>query len=97
VTVRVSEDGTIRLDGVCPIDDAETLLRLLLAAGEATVDWRGCVQAHSAVVQILLAIGPALVGQPTGDFLRRHIAPLLAAQASLSASPSPAILPSRPP
>jgi hypothetical protein len=83
VTVTVSEDGGIRLHGVCPIDDAESLLRCLLASGEATVDWRGCVQAHSAVIQILLATRPALLGPPADGFLRTHIAPLVDGSAAM--------------
>lgn len=77
MTVTVGEDGSMRLHGVCPVDDAEALLRGLLAASKVTVDWRDCVQAHTAVVQILLAARPKLLGPPEGEFLRTHIAPLI--------------------
>jgi hypothetical protein len=74
----VEKNGSIRLFGVCHIDDAESLLRCLLAGGEGTtVDWRGCVEAHSAVVQILLATRPALIGPPANGFLQTHVAPLI--------------------
>ena len=33
MTIRLSADGTIELDGICPIEDAETLQQLL--AGRA--------------------------------------------------------------
>lgn len=82
MTVTVAEDGSIHLDGVCPVEDAEFLLRCLLSSRGATVDWRGCVQAHSAVIQILLATRTAVLGSPPGGFLRTHIAPLLSGPAT---------------
>jgi hypothetical protein len=83
MTVTRTEDGSIRLGGVCPSDDAETLLRYLLASREVIVDWRGCEQAHSAVIQILLVARPALIGPPAGGFLRTHIAPLISGPAAM--------------
>jgi hypothetical protein len=81
LTIHVSPDGTIVLEGVCPIEDAEPLQRHLLARPGAAVDWRGCRAAHTAVVQILLAAHPRLVGPPTGDFLRTHLQPLVVPEA----------------
>ncbi len=77
MTVVLAPDGTIRLAGVCLIEDAEPLLRLLLENPAATVDWRPCEQAHAAVVQVLLAVRPALLGPPAGRFLREHVGPLV--------------------
>jgi hypothetical protein len=48
----------------------------LLENPEALVDWRGCQQAHAAVIQVLLVTGPEVLGPPNGEFLRNHIAPL---------------------
>ena len=77
MTVRLSADGTIELDGICAIEDAETLLQHLLAAPRATVDWRSCEQAHTAVIQVLMASKPVLRGPPAGDFLRLRLEPLM--------------------
>ena len=77
MTLRVSADGTIELDGVCAIEDAEKLQQYLLADPEAAVDWRSCAGAHTAVIQILLAAKPVVRGPPESEFLRSHIDPLL--------------------
>jgi hypothetical protein len=77
MTVTATGAGTIRLDGVCPIEDAEPLLQLILSSPGMTIDWRGCEHAHAAVIQILLAARPVLHGPPASAFLRNHIDPLL--------------------
>ncbi len=77
MTVRLSADGSIELNGFCPIEDAETLQRHLLAAPRATVDWRSCAQAHTAVIQVLMASEAVLRGPPAGDFLRIRLDPLM--------------------
>jgi hypothetical protein len=79
MTVRLADAAVIALEGACPIEDAETLLRHLLAAPHATVDWRRCEQAHAAVVQVLLASGVTLRGPPQGALLRLLAAPSLLA------------------
>ena len=82
MTIKLSADGTIALEGACPIEDAELLQRQLLAHPAAAVDWRSCRAAHTAVVQVLLAAHPRLVGPPASSFLRTHVEPLLSARAS---------------
>jgi hypothetical protein len=77
VTVASRVDGTISLDGVCPVGDAEPLLRLLTGKPDAIVDWRRCEEAHAAVIQILLAVLPKLIGPPANMFLQRHVEPIL--------------------
>lgn len=84
MTVRTAADGTIELSGDCPLEDAEPLLRLLLSATPAVVDWRQCRAAHTAVIQVLMAAGPTLRGPPADDRLAGWVAPALAA-----AVPSP--------
>jgi hypothetical protein len=79
LTIKVATDGTIKLEGRCPLEDAEVLQRELLAHAGATVDWRACRAAHTALVQILIASRPPLVGPPASDFLRTHVEPLLSA------------------
>jgi hypothetical protein len=77
LTVKISADGMIALEGVCPIEDAEPLQRHLLAYPANTLDWRSCSAAHTAVIQILLAARPRLLGPPAHPFLRMHVEPLL--------------------
>ena len=78
MTVQLQADQTILLGGICPSDDAEALVQLLAASAGALVDWRGCESAHTAVIQVLLAAKPKLLGPPLGAFLRQWVAPLLA-------------------
>jgi hypothetical protein len=73
MTVRLTDEGVVMLEGVCSIDDAEALLRSLSANPSALVDWSACDQAHSAVIQVLMAVRPRMVGLPTDAFLRRHL------------------------
>lgn len=77
MTVRAGGDGVLELAGTCVSADAEPLLQLLLAAPDATVDWRDCRGAHTAVVQVLMAAGPKLLG-PAGDpHLEQWVAPAI--------------------
>jgi hypothetical protein len=85
MTVRLAEDATLQLEGDCPIEDAEVLLRHLLETPGATVDWRACERLHSAVVQVLLASGAPLKGPPAGAFLRDWLEPVLLASADRTA------------
>jgi hypothetical protein len=77
MTVRVENDGTIILEGACPIEDAEVLLQHLLASPGAQVDWRTCDSAHTAVIQVLMASAARLIGPPRGGMLRVLIEPAL--------------------
>ncbi|MGH8202019.1 MAG: hypothetical protein ACREVO_16910 [Steroidobacteraceae bacterium] len=74
MTVRVTAGGCIELVGACPSADAEALLQLLLADPRATVDWRDCRGAHTAVVQVLMAVRPKLLGPPADARLRDWVA-----------------------
>ena len=77
MTVRVTASGTIVLEGTCPSEDAEGLLQQLLAHQPATVDWHACESAHTAVVQVLMAAKPTLLGPPAGTSLAKWVHPLL--------------------
>ena len=77
MTVRLADDGAIRLEGVCAIDDADRLLELRLAHPGAVIDWRDCEQAHTAIIQLLSVGSASIVGPPAGVFLREMIEPLL--------------------
>lgn len=69
--------GIIHLEGSCPSGDAEELLQLLLAHAAASVDLRTCDAAHTAVVQVLMAAGRAIVGPPRDAVLKSIVAPAL--------------------
>lgn len=78
MTVRIAAGGCIELVGACLSADAEPLLQLLLADPGATVDWRECKSAHTAVVQVLMAVKPKLLGPPTDVRLKDWVAPVIA-------------------
>lgn len=78
MTVRMAPSGVIELLGECPGEDAESLLQLLLTTPGAAVDWRGCGSAHTAVVQVLMAARPRLLGPPANARLADWVAPALA-------------------
>jgi hypothetical protein len=63
VSVRRRDDGTILLEGDCPVDDAEPLLQMLQATPVASVDWTRSRHLHTAVLQVILAARPTLVGR----------------------------------
>ncbi|ABD90128.1 hypothetical protein [Rhodopseudomonas palustris] len=63
--------GTIVLSGACPVDEAEALLRLLQETPQAALDWTQSSHLHSAVLQLILATGPDLVGTCGDPFVAR--------------------------
>jgi hypothetical protein len=71
VTVRRSDYGTLVLEGVCPVEDAEVLLQLLQTGPAVALDWTKCRQMHTAVLQVILASGIIPQG-PCGDALVRQ-------------------------
>ncbi len=79
MTIRRDHDGTVILDGLCPIEDAEALLRLLLDAPQSQVDLALCQHAHTAVIQVLLAARPRLRATSTLAFWQRWLEPALSA------------------
>ena len=77
MTIRLAADGTIELEGVCPLEEAEKLQQYLIADPQAAVDWRSCAAAHASVIQILFAVKPVLRGPAGSAFLRDHVEPHL--------------------
>jgi hypothetical protein len=76
--MTVTRQGqTIMLAGPCPVDDAEPLLQMLLETPAAAVDWRACQSPHTAVVQVIMAAGPALIGPCGDDWTERWVAPAI--------------------
>lgn len=78
MTVRLNPDGSVGLAGVCPSEDAEMLLQHLLRDPAVTVDWRSCEGAHTAVVQVLMAAHPKLLGPPADRRLASWVHPVIA-------------------
>jgi hypothetical protein len=77
MTVQLSAAGEILLAGNCPNEDAEALLQYLSANPGAPIDWRACESAHTAVIQVLMAATPKLLGPPAGQALRNWVAAAL--------------------
>lgn len=73
MTVRIADDGIILLQGVCAIEDAEALLRHLSAEPGTQVDWSACEHAHTAIIQVLMAVKPKIVGWPTDPFVGKYL------------------------
>ena len=73
MTVSRRSDGTIVLDGSCPIEDAEPLLELLLATPAAPFDWTQCDYLHTAVLQVILAARPSFSGQCGDAWVRQWV------------------------
>ena len=77
MTVRRDDNGVIVLQGVCPVEDAEPLLQMLQAMPAADIDWQGCHQLHTAVLQLVLASRRISIG-PCGDaWVAQWLAPKL--------------------
>jgi hypothetical protein len=69
MTVRLGSDGGIILEGICPVEDAEALLSLLLGNPDPHLVWDGCDLAHTAIIQVLMAAQPTMHGPPKSAFL----------------------------
>ena len=77
MTIRRSVEGIVVLDGVCAVEEAESLLQMLQATPGAIIDWTQCRQLHTAVLQVIMASGGSPMG-PCGDaWVERWLAPKL--------------------
>ena len=79
MTIKVSPAGVIELTGICSSEEGEVLLQHLSTAPNKMVDWRGCESAHTAVIQVLMAARPKLLGPPAAVLLEKWVQPVLAA------------------
>lgn len=70
-----AEREIVYASGHCLAEDAEALLKLLVA-GAKTVDLTNCDYLHGAIVQLLMAAKPVIVGEPSG-FVREWLIPLI--------------------
>ncbi|HEY0838017.1 MAG TPA: hypothetical protein VGE72_29165 [Azospirillum sp.] len=63
-------DGSvIRLEGHCPVEEAEQLLELLQGGASVSLDLGECRSVHTAVLQLLLASGAPVATAPADDLL----------------------------
>ncbi len=74
MTIRRTDD-VVRLEAVCPVEDAELLLGHL-QEGAARIDWSDCTHLHTACLQVILAAGLAPCGSPANPALARWLTPL---------------------
>jgi hypothetical protein len=65
------------MEGACRVEDAEPLLGWLQADMGRVVDLTGAEHLHAAVLQVLIALRPALRGAAKDPFLRDWITPAL--------------------
>jgi hypothetical protein len=75
MTVLSAAPGKIVLAGACPSGDAEILLQHLTSTPSTSVDMSACESAHTAVIQVLLACRPRLIGIPPDNALWRWVYP----------------------
>ncbi len=78
MTVRL-EGHAILLEGQCRVEDAEPLLGWLQADRSRIVDLTGAEHLHAAVLQVLMALRPAIRGEGKDPFIRDWITPSLIA------------------
>jgi hypothetical protein len=78
-------DEVIRLEGRCRLQEAETLLELVLANPGLHVDLSECTGMHAAVAQILIGSRAQVLGKPANPFLAERLLPHLNAAAPASA------------
>jgi hypothetical protein len=77
MSVRRHDNGTIVLDGRCPVEDAEPLLQLLQANPSAPLDWTRCGHLHTAVLQVIMAARPVLLGRCGDPWVQEWAKPKL--------------------
>lgn len=74
MSVRL-EGNIIRLEGRCHVEDAEPLLVLLQAQPGRIVDCAGAETLHTAVIQVLIALGHPVLGETSDGFVRKWVVP----------------------
>jgi hypothetical protein len=76
MSVRLAGDA-VHLEGDCRVEDAEPLLAMLQADPTRRVMLAGAGVLHTAVVQVMLAMRPRLIGVPADSFTARWLMPQL--------------------
>ncbi len=65
------------LDGVCTVEEAESLLGWLQEHPKGKVNLKKCEHLHAAVLQVLMAAGVRVSAWPEDEALRRWLEPAL--------------------
>ncbi len=86
MSVRL-DGNVIILEGQCRVEDAEPLLGWLQADRGRTVDLAAAEHLHAAVLQVLMALQPAVRGTARDAFLRDWITPALMGKSLLESDP----------
>lgn len=74
MTVRRTEDAIV-LAGDCGVEEAETLLSLLIDAPDLHIDLSACGRLHTAVAQVLIAARRPVFGKPLNSFVAERVLP----------------------
>jgi hypothetical protein len=74
MSVRVEADIAY-LAGECRVEDAEPLLGFLQSGSSRVVDLTQATHLHTAVLQLLLAFRPHVVGPASDTFVQRWLIP----------------------
>ena len=81
-------DGRIILTGHCGVEEAETLLAMLLEDPSPTVSIE-TETLHTGLWQVLLAIRPPMDGRAGNKFVREHLLPRVLDRTALPVAPAP--------
>ena len=65
------------LEGVCAVEEAEGLLEWLLGHPRGKVNLKRCQHLHSALLQVLMALRPALSAPPEDPDMAAWLLPAL--------------------
>ena len=76
MTVRL-EDHAIVLEGVCGVEQVDTLLAQLDAHPELPVNIGAATVLHTALWQVMLMLKPRIVGTSGNRFVADHVLPAL--------------------
>ena len=77
MTIKLGDIGEVLLIGDCPVGDADVLFQRLLENPGVAVDWTKCTNAHTAIIQVLMAAGRLPEGVPKNSFLDAMVGPAL--------------------
>jgi hypothetical protein len=77
VTIKLGDIGEVLLIGDCSVEDADVLIQRLLEDPSVAVDWTKCTNAHTAIIQVLMAAGRLPEGVPKNSFLEAMVGPAL--------------------
>jgi len=77
VTIKQGDIGEVLLIGDCSVEDADVLIQRLLENPSVAVDWTKCTNAHTAIIQVLMASGRLPEGVPKNPFLKAMVGPAL--------------------